>query len=339
MARASIRQVAEAAGVSTMTVSRVLHGKGGSQHEERVLSAVRELDYVPVRSAMQNRHVKTNIIGVLLDDEFTFETPIGQQTFDGLRRAAFAGGYDLLMLHPQHQLPLEKQKIQFLDRRCDGFIFVVPFESSEILELLVQHQFPAVTCYSNDVPDGIAHVVPDNAATIARAVALLRQHGHERIGFWSGGQRHSDARERAATYQSAMREANVESFCFDSPFDTAQPLDAAQAVLEPVIRGRISAVVCHNDDRAIALWDAALERGLEIPRDFSIIGIDDMPVAATYGLTTFANPFFNIGATAVASMISLLQGVDAPATCQKLPMTLRERGSVASPSGSFEGPK
>lgn len=58
MARASIRQVAEVAGVSTMTVSRVLHGQGGSQHEERVLAAVRELDYVPVRSAVQNRHMQ-----------------------------------------------------------------------------------------------------------------------------------------------------------------------------------------------------------------------------------------------------------------------------------------
>lgn len=313
-----------------MTVSRVLHGQGGSQHEERVLAAVRELDYVPVRSAVQNRHVKTNILGVLLDDEFSFESPLGQRTFDGLRRAAFEGGYDLLMLHPQHHRPLEKQKIQFLDRRCDGFIFVVPYEKSEILQLLVQHQFPAVTCYSTDVPEGIAWVVPENQDTIRRAIGLLRGYGHQKIAFWSAGQRHSDARERLSTYQQAMDEAGSEAVSFDFSLENEDGAQHRQ-LIEEILRHQITAVICHNDERAVALWDAACERGLKIPESLSIIGIDDMPQAANYGLTTFANPFTLTGSSAVSSIIALLQGGEVEANCKRLPMTLIQRHSVAAP--------
>ena len=162
---------------------------------------------------MQNRHVKTNVIGVLLDTEFVLESAIGRLTFDGIRRAAFESDYDLLLLRPrpQHHLPLEKQKIPFLDRRCDGFIFVVPAENLEILELLVPNEFPAVTCYSTDVPDGVAAVVPDNIAAIEQAVRLLCENGHQRIAFWNAPQGHSDARERFQTYERAMRARDLKT--------------------------------------------------------------------------------------------------------------------------------
>lgn len=332
MARSSIKQVAQVAGVSTMTVSRVLRGQGGSQFEAQVLAAVRALDYVPVRSALQNRHVKTNVIGALLDAEFVMESELGRQTFDGLRRAAFEAGYDLLLLHPQRHLPLERRKIPFLDRRCDGFIFVVPDENAEILELLVEHEFPAVTCYSTDVPGGVAAVVPENIVAVEQAMQLLRARGHRRIAFWSARPQHSDARERLQTYEREMRAHELKSIVFDVTFDANedQPL-AARAVLDAVLERNVSAVLCHNDERALALWDAALERGLRVPEDLSIVGIDDMPQAAARGLTTFVNPFFDIGTQATQSLLALLDGDNARNASRRVAMPMVERESVAPP--------
>lgn len=331
MTRSSIRQVAERAGVSTMTVSRVLRGEGESQHQERVLAAARDLDYVPVRSSLQNRHVKTNIIGVLLDDEFTFDRTVGFQTFGGLARATFAESYDLLLLQPQHLKPLEKQKMQFLDRRCDGFIFVVPYERPEILELLIEHQFPAVTCYSTDVPEGVAWVVPDNESAVRQAVCLLRGQGHRHIAFLSAGQRHSDARERSAAYHQAMNEANLPTFSCKFLERGQNDCLSQREMIANLRQNRVTAVICHNDERAFALWDAALEQGLNVPRDLSIIGIDDVPAAASRGLTTFANPFGEIGRTALQSLHSILQGAAIQPNCKRIPMTLVERSSVARP--------
>ena len=332
MSRPSIKHVAQAAGVSTMTVSRVLRNQGGSQFEEQVLAAVRELDYVPVRSAIQNRHVKTSVIGALLDSEFVLESAIGHQTFDGLRRAAFQENYDLLLLHPQHHLPIERQKIPFLDRRCDGFIFVVPAENAEILELLVKHEFPSVMCYSTDVPDGVAYVVPDNCDAIEQGIKLLLDRGHRRIAFWGAPQGHSDARERFGTYESQMNARGLQNFSFDTTHDLHKsPTDAAGGILDFVLQKNITAVLCHNDERAIALWNAATERGLSIPEQLSLIGIDDMPIAATRGLTTFVNPFLDIGWNATQSLLAMLQGDSAQNVCKRLPMTLIERDSVAAP--------
>lgn len=315
-----------------MTVSRVLRGQGGSQFEEQVLAAVRALDYMPVRSAIQNRHVKTNVIGALLDAEFVLDSAIGRQTFDGLRRAAFEANYDLLLLHPQQHLPLERRKIPFLDRRCDGFIFVVPAENAEILELLVKHDFPAVTCYSTDVPGGVAAVVPENIAAVKQAVGLLRARGHRRIAFWSARLRHSDARERLETYEREMLGHNLEPIIFDATFDADENQEiAAQSVLDAVIARDVSAVLCHNDARALALWDAALERGLRVPHDLSLVGIDDMPEAAARGLTTFVNPFFDIGWNATQSLLEMFGGETAQSASKRLAMPIVERESVAPP--------
>ena len=315
-----------------MTVSRVLRGQGGSQFEEQVLAAVRQLDYVPVRSAVQNRHVKTNVIGALLDAEFSFESELGRQTFDGLRRAAFQAGYDVLLLRPQQHEPLEKQKIPFLDRRCDGFVFVVPWKNPEILNLLVKYEFPTVTCYSTDIPAGLAYVVPENIVALEKAVGLLRECGHRRIAFWGASRGHSDARERFESYERAMRFGHLEPLTFDTPFHgLASPLDSTAPILNLVTQQKISAVICHNDERALALWDAALQRGWRVPDDLSLIGIDNMPAAALRGLTTFANPFFDIGWNAAQSLLSALQGNTIHVASNRLPMPLIERESVAVP--------
>ena len=313
-----------------MTVSRVLRGQGGSQFEAQVLAAVRALDYVPVRSAIQNRHVKTGVIGALLDAEFVLESAIGRQTFDGLRRAAFEAGYDVLLLHPQRHLPLERRKIPFLDRRCDGFIFVVPDENAEILQLLVEHEFPAVTCYSTDAPGGVATVVPDNIAAIEQAMQLLRARNHQRIALWSARPQHSDARERLQTYQREMQANQAKPLVFDAAFDADhEPQLAARSVLDAALQQNTTAVLCHNDERALALWDAATQRGLRVPDDLSLIGIDDMPQSAARGLTTFVNPFFDIGWQATQSLLKMLDGDGAASASTRLPMPCIERDSVA----------
>jgi LacI family transcriptional regulator len=330
MNRATIRAVADRAGVSTMTVSRVLRGDGGSKYSQQVLAAARELGYVPVRSALQNRHVKTRIIGVLLEEPFVFDNPIGFETLSGISQGAFEAGYDLLLLQPKQHRPLEEQKMQVLDRRCDGFIFVVPHERPEVLELLIESSFPAVTCYTTDVPPGVHSVVPDNVTAIRQAVELLYGQGHRRIAMWSGPLRNSDARERKAAYEEVMQGAGLEAFAED--FDELlRPLNVL-AALDVLLNRQITAVICHNDARALALWDAVTARGLRVPEDLSLIGVDNIGTEADErGLTTFINPFRMIGREAVATAINLLQGSSMSKPCKRLSMPLVQRSSVAPP--------
>jgi DNA-binding LacI/PurR family transcriptional regulator len=329
MARASIRQVAEHAGVSAMTVSRVLRGSDGvvsAKTRERILAAVRELDYVPVRSAMQNRHVRTGVIGLVFDQIFSMKSVVGANTFDGLREAAFAYDYDLLLLRSRPESSFEQQKQQFLDRRSDGFVFVTPRQREEVLECLVRQGFPAVSCYSVDVPDGVAWIVPDNATAIRQAVQMLMEAGHKDIGFIAARPSHSDSRHRCEAYVQSMKMAGLMPFWMES-----HSMQDVKQAAETMLERKVTAVICHSDGFAMLLWNMAEQRGLQIPRDLSIIGVDDTPEAAARGLTTFVNPFQEIGRTAVESLIGLLQGGDVRDHCHALPMKLVVRNSVSGP--------
>src|SRR5690349_20383217 len=117
--RTSIRQVAERAGVSRMTVSNVIHGRSSKVSPEtceRVLQAIRELEYTPVaQPAMQSRHVETRIIGLIFDS-IEPEDYWGTMTFRGLRDAAKTHGYDLLtILRAPERWMLDREELNFLD--------------------------------------------------------------------------------------------------------------------------------------------------------------------------------------------------------------------------------
>jgi LacI family transcriptional regulator len=316
-----------------MTVSRVLRGEGESQFHDQVMAAVRDLEYVPVRASRQNGHVRTRCLGVLLDGEFVFDSLVGLRTFSGLSKAAFEGGHDLLLLQPKGHRPLEEQKMQVLDRRCDGFIFVVPHERSEVLELLVKNKYPVVTCYSTHVPDGVYSVVPDNSTAIRQAVELLYKQGHQNIAMWSGHHGHSDAQERTLAYEETMFSLGLGASARDFPVSfTALSLSMqARKILDTVVAHNITAVICHNDERALHLWDAAIDRGLRIPEDLSLIGVDDTAEGAQRGLTTFTNPFRTIGREAVATILGLLHGSVPSNPCKRIEMPLVERKSIAPP--------
>jgi DNA-binding LacI/PurR family transcriptional regulator len=338
MSRPSTQDIADSVGVSKMTVSRALRGKGG-RHEAQILEVARNLNYIPVRPAIQNRNVKTNIIGVLEEGNFLFNTGIGSQTLSSVAQTTFSKGYDLLLLRPQHSEPLEKRRIQFLDKRCDGFIFVVAKEDAEIFELLVKNGVPAVACYTTEVPDGIGWVVPDNGQGVRDAVKLLADKGHRNIAFWSGPQGHSDARERTAAFTGAMREFGLPLFQHSYIFeDDNDKIGCPEGLPEIEISNdkemfsqHITAVICHNDERALLLWDDVLELGLTVPGDVSIVGIDNSPEAQQRGLTTFENPFSEIGNAAANALFSLLEGGSAEENRQRIPMALFERESVAAP--------
>jgi DNA-binding LacI/PurR family transcriptional regulator len=356
MSRPSIQDVAKLAQVSPMMVSRVLQGKKGQvsqKNADRILDAVRELDYVPVRSSMQNRHVKTHVIGVAMDDALSFEGLVGATTSHGIREAAFAADYDVLLMRSHRESSLQEQKMQFLDHRCDGFIAISILVNSqqreELLQNLVQHKFPVVSCYYKDVPAGVAWVVPDDTSAMRQAVHRLVRAGHRKIAHLAGPEVFSASSLRYTSFVTAMEEIGLQPYCqrihtvwrgevsqAAARQNAARQAEIGQALADLIQQG-MTGVVCFNDGMAMSIWKIAQEQGLQIPRDLSIIGVDDAPGAAELGLTTFVNPFREIGRTAVKSLIALLQGGDVEAYYRTLPMEMVDRNSVGPPrlSGSM----
>jgi LacI family transcriptional regulator len=332
MARATVRQVAERAGVSTMTVSRIVRGQHDVVSPEKralVLDAIRELDYVPVRPAFQNRHYETHIIGLVVDEIFSHKGLVAPHTLDGVRDTAFALGYDVLLMRSRPVATLDEQKSQLLDRRCDGFIFVSPRERHEVFEKLVQHGFPTVSCYSEDVPEGIAWVVPDNHGAVRQAVLALRQQGHQRIAYVAGPHQQSAARHRCEAYIETMQNLGMTPLWLElaGHWET----EKAAAFVQ---QKKATAAICHSDYWAFSLWDHLNGLGLRVPEDVSLVGIDNIPDAERRGLTTFVNPYEKIGQTAVESLIDLLKGGDVQEACHTLTMTMVNRTSIVPPHPS-----
>ncbi len=331
-----------------MTVSNVIRDRAGQMGEEtrvRVLAAIHALDYVPVRTAAQNRHVATNAIGVVFLQEM--QGAVGYPTFLGMCSRAKQTDHDLtIFLRSEPDWVKPGTEAQFLDRRCDGFIFVGE-NRPEISEALVRHRVPVVECYSVNPPAGVARVLGDNADGMHKAVKHLVSLGHQRIAHIAGPQDDLEAVERREGFREAMQRAGLPAYadCImqaDSWGDfwgLGAGNDGAETrpVAEAALKLDVTAVVCANDLFALALWRLAEEQGLCVPQDLSIIGVDNIVEGMHRGLTSVALPFEQIGRTAVDALLVLLEGGKETDASAVLPTELVQRRSTARPFALLHG--
>ena len=333
--RASIRQVAELAQVSPKTVTNVLHDRSARTSDAtrlRVMEAVRHLNYIPVRTCVQNRRSETRVLGLYFADTDVTQHTVGTASFHGIQREAEKHGYDLLILGARPHWAAEREEMRFLDRRSDGFIFVNAPKQPDVLNTLVQNAIPAVMCYTCDVPPAIPFVMPDDADAMRQAVQLLARRGHRVIAHFAGAERHTSACRRRVAFSNAMRAAGLGRYAdlvVHGDWNDEQVTNR-QAVGQ-ILELRPTAVVCGNDVQAALLCETAIASGLRVPEDLSIVGMDNMAEAQRYGITTLNNPFVDIGRTAVEVLLRLLAGEDALCLNRELPVTLIERDSVAGP--------
>jgi LacI family transcriptional regulator len=318
-----------------MTVSRVLNDRnGGSVAEEtrqRVLQAVRELDYIPVaQPAMQSRHIETRIVGLVFDGT-EFEGLWGLPTFLGLREAAIKHGYDLLtILRQPPEWALDHEELRFLDRRTDGLIFIVPKQREKVFKTLLREKIPVVSCFIDGVPRGVPSVTIDNFGAMQLATQHLIGCGHRRILHLTIGDTRSDFAERRSGYENAMRAARLKPLVYsgsDFPDETF-----AVKFVQTIRRHRITAIACASDGLAHLAWDYAALNNLKIPGDLSIVGMDNLNKAAERGLTSIRFSCEEIGRRAFESIIQLIQGGQTPIKDSVIPIELVQRSSVAPPA-------
>jgi DNA-binding LacI/PurR family transcriptional regulator len=329
--RPTIRQVAERAGVSRMTVSRVLNNQSERFSEEtrrRVLQTVREFEYVPVaQPTTQRRQIATRILSLFFDGA-PMQSLWGLPTFWGLSEAARELGYDLLtVLRERPDWMMDQEELQFMDRRSDGLIFIAPVERGDVFKALVRHKLPVVTCYTADVPDGVPSVVLDNAGAMKLTTQHLIDHGHKRILHITPPPLRSDFRERRLGYEQAMRQAGLKPSCLEATTST----DDIPKLMQTLKRGSFTAIVCATDALAVAAWDIADKNGLSVPADLSVTGMDDLAAPAQRGLTTVHFSCEEVGRRAIHAAVRLIQGEEYSQCSSVVPVELVERSSVAPP--------
>lgn len=293
----TIRDVAQRAGVSISTVSRVLNDSSPVREEKKklVLEAAATLGYTPNPAALSLLGKRTGAVGALLpfvNGEFFSEL------LSGLDEAAQALGL-VLVVSTSHRQPSEFQRaVQTLDKRVDGLVVMAPELDAAAASSLLSD---APTVFLNTDAEGLdADAFNfDNAGGSRALTEHLIGLGHRRIALAAGPPEAWDARERVRGYRETMAEAGLPTREVPSGYTREAGAAAARQILdgdEPV-----TAILAPNDDAALGVVAALHEAGLRVPEDVSVTGFDGTPGAAyaVPPLTTARVSIRELGAWAV----------------------------------------
>ncbi len=309
---ATMKDVAELAGVSQTTVSFVInHVEGPSISEEtrhRVWEAVRRLRYRPNAAAKMLRTSSSRSIGFVTD--VLASSPFAGDMIRGAQDGAWDRGHLMIIVNTGGDPVIERAAIEeLLERRVNGVIYA-SMAHHEVAPPENLREVPAVLldCYSSE--DGFASVRPDEVGGGFSATDALVQAGHRRIGFINIGpdQVKLASEGRLEGYWRALNQADV---AFDANLvrnGNANADDGYRLARELLtLADPPTALFCGTDRMAMGAYDAARDLGKCIPDDISIVGFDDQRLLSMYlrpALSTVALPFYEMGRMAAAQLCS-----------------------------------
>jgi DNA-binding LacI/PurR family transcriptional regulator len=300
--------VAELAGVSHQTVSRVLHDSPRVRPEtrQRVLDAMKQLDYRPNSAARALVTGRTRTLGVISFDTTLFGPA---STVLGIERAAHDAGYFIIIV----SLPaLTRESVlealgRLRDRGVDGIIVIAPQETAAdaLRDLPLD---PPVVAAEAGSGDAVSVAAVDQPAGARLATKHLLDLGHATVHHLAGPSDFLEARERVEGWRAQLREAGVDAPApLVGDWSAQSGYELGHRLLE---EPGVTAVFVANDPMALGLLRALHERGREVPGDVSVVGFDDVPESAYFSppLTTIRQDFDEIGRR---SLQLLLERVEA----------------------------
>ncbi|MDE2403186.1 MAG: LacI family DNA-binding transcriptional regulator [Sphingomonadales bacterium] len=299
----TVADVARAAGVSLMTVSRVVNGESRVSVEtrSRVEQAIEQLNYVPNPAARSLAGGGQCRLALLYDNpsaSFLSELLVG--SLDQARRSDAQ-----LLLEPYDPGEPTRALVSRLGKhRIDGVLLPAPLgDQADVVSALAAAGLPlARVAATVAMPHGHAVEIDDEAAAHAMARHLIDL-GHRRIGFIAGSARYPVSALRLAGFERALREAGLSlepGLVARGDYTYRAGLEAAEQLLS--LSPRPTAIFASNDDMAAGAMAAAHRHGLDVPRDLSICGFDDTATARSIWpeLTTIRQPAADMAARAVA---------------------------------------
>lgn len=310
--RVTITDVAEAAGVSTMTVSRVVNGTGRVSEATRlkVNKVIRQLGYEPNRVARGLTTRQSQTVGIVLPD---ITNPFFPAVIRGAEDAAWDAGYTVALANVVEDPARERAAItNFEAHRVDGIIVCGSrLPSNELDELLARHSHSVLVNRHSRSGDSISLMV-DDLYGYGLAMKHLIAGGHTRIGLLAGPNRSSSAAARRTGYRNSLESAGI-------PYDSAlteecEPVEKdGYRGLKRLLRRQpdITAVISYNDIMAIGALQAATESGLRVPQDLAVVGCDDVRIASlvTPSLTTLRIRTYELGQLAFNLLLKSIKAM------------------------------
>ena len=313
--RATIKQVARAAGVSTQTVSRVINDRPDVSPEtrERIQQVILDLDYQPsalARSLIQKRSYTLGIVTAGLK----FNGP--SRTLNGIANKAEELGYALLLeVLLQFDTDDIKPLVQgLLARHVDGIVWAVP-EVGDNRRWVggILNDVPVPVVFLTMQPRaGISIVEVDNYLGGVLATRHLLEQGCRAIGHISGPLDWWEARQRKQAWQETLQKAGLpasEKACVEGNWSSSSGEAAFNQLLETY--PGMDAVFVGNDQMALTVLQVAHRRGLRVPQDLAVVGFDNMAESAYFwpSLTTVNHNLYELGCRAVQEAVEQIEAV------------------------------
>lgn len=340
----TLKDIAKRAGVSVASVSYVINGKKQLSEEttRRITEAINEANFSPHALAKSLRMGKTLTVGVLVEDVRGF--PI-DSIVNGIEEQLEENGYQMILndLHMLEKLYNQYDQItgyqEYVNERVklmlrshvDGVIYV-GMHDRHIDNLINPIDKPYVYAYSHGTK--CDHFVSYNNFDGAKdAVDYLIQHGHREIAVITGHPDSFPTQQRMNGFKEAIKKAGLplrEEFIHYGNWEYESGFQITQKILLQV--NRPTAIFAMNDLMAAGCLNAAMENGLKIPRDLSIIGFDNREIASylPVPLTTLQVPNNAIGHESTKMLLALAEGRTLEQNCMILPCMLIERSSVGT---------
>ena len=330
--RTTIIEVAQAAGVSKSTVSRVLLGGAQVKQETKtlVLQAIEQLGYERNDLATSLRTARTRMVMLATPD---IANPFWSEVARGLQDTLEQDGYSTVLANSDWDAAREQRFLSTARRNRFDAIAINPTIVSE--RVLLAHGTPIVILGLRDDIGGLDMVGADSYGGALQALRYLYELGHRRIAFIRGQHRSGRGHARQHAYNDFLQQHQLPidpSLVVEAPFDLAGGRRAAQQLLQQPRRP--TAIFAANDVLAIGAMQAAHQLGLALPADLSVIGMDDIYAAVTTmpSLTTVAKAKYEIGVRAAHFLLDRLKSKAsiAPRRCV-IPCRLVVRDSTAPP--------
>ena len=304
--KATIKDIAELAGVSATAVSMALkgHPRISERTRERIMAIAKELHYRPNYAARSLIGGQSHTIGFVIT---SIVNPFYPELAKGIEDKAMESGYNIILCSTNYDPRLQDYFIDILrSKGVDGIIFSSVGVNDPHVRRLVDEQFPFVLVNRRvldpALDDKIDYVVLDNFAGGYMAADHLLDLGHRRIAVIAGSFSASTARERIEGTRKALADRDLTldpELIAECDFSKDKAYEATGRLLS--LKAPPTAIFAQNDFMALGVREAVLERGLSIPSDVALVGFDDIEAASIKGveITTVNQKKYEMGALAV----------------------------------------
>jgi LacI family transcriptional regulator len=327
----TLGMVAQLAGVSPSTVSRILNGTAVVSEAKRqaVVEATKTLGFVPNPLARGLAGGRTFSIGVVTQ---AIDSPFYGAALRGIEDELDPMGYSPLFMSAHWNPTAEARCLELLHaRRVDGIVVLMPRLSDSAL-LASAQSLPVVVTGRELRGERLYSLNFDNFAGAFRATEHLLSLGHTDIAFITGDEEHPDASERHRGYRAALEAAGVRyqpQLVVPGMYHEVSGLEAVNRLVAQ--QQPFTAIFAANDQMATGAALGLYQHGLRVPQDVSLVGFDDLPnsVYATPPLSTIHQPAYELGRLAAASMLQLIAGEQPTAQLPTPELLVRASSAVA----------